>query len=189
MDKARQKYLQKWLRNQQKPIRNLLNINILLACISSVILVIQTYLLATLLHEVIINNTPRTQLISYFIGLLFSFALRALILWLREKIGFKSGKKLRNIIRQKIFDKINQVGPATISNKPAGSWATLMLEQVENLHNFYARFIPQQSTLSYRTYCDSNCYFPFKLDGWFNPIIYCTARPYFYDPSRIRCSR
>lgn len=145
MDKARQKYLQKWLRNQQKPIRNLLNINILLACISSVILVIQTYLLATLLHEVIINNTPRTQLISYFIGLLFSFALRALILWLREKIGFKSGKKLRNIIRQKIFDKINQVGPATISNKPAGSWATLMLEQVENLHNFYARFIPQQA--------------------------------------------
>lgn len=63
----------------------------------------------------------------------------------REKIGFKSGKKLRNIIRQKIFDKINQVGPATISNKPAGSWATLMLEQVENLHNFYARFIPQQA--------------------------------------------
>ena len=37
------------------------------------------------------------------------------------------------------------MGPATINNKPAGSWASIMLEQVENLHNFYARFLPQQS--------------------------------------------
>ena len=28
--------------------------------------------------------------------------------------------------------------------KPAGSWAALMLEQVNNLHNFYARYLPQQ---------------------------------------------
>ncbi|HBO37415.1 MAG TPA: thiol reductant ABC exporter subunit CydD, partial [Pasteurellaceae bacterium] len=43
-----------------------------------------------------------------------------------------------------ILNKIHQVGPAVINNKPAGSWATIMLEQVENLHNFYARYLPQQ---------------------------------------------
>ena len=62
-----------------------------------------------------------------------------------KKIGFKAGRLLRNHMRQKILDKIHQVGPATINNKPAGSWASIMLEQVENLHNFYARFLPQQS--------------------------------------------
>ena len=119
MDKSRQKYLQQWLRIQQKPIKKYLNLNILLATFSSVILVGQTYLLASLLHKLIILGEPVTGLAPYFIGLVIGFALRALILWIREKIGFKCGQLLRNIIRQQILDKIHQVGPATINNKPA----------------------------------------------------------------------
>ena len=145
MDKSRQKYLQQWLRTQQKPIKKYLNLNVLLATFSSVILVGQTYLLAALLHKLIILGEPVTGLAPYFIGLVVGFALRALILWIREKIGFKCGQLLRNMIRQQILDKIHQVGPATINNKPAGSWATIMLEQVENLHNFYAHYLPQQA--------------------------------------------
>ncbi|URJ85031.1 cysteine/glutathione ABC transporter permease/ATP-binding protein CydD [Pasteurella multocida] len=145
MEKSRQKYLQKWLWSQQKPIRRLLNLNIMLASVSSVILVINTYFLANLLHHLIMLNTARHELLPSFIGLVIGFALRAIILWVREQIGFKCGRILRNILRQKLLDKIHQVGPATINNKPAGSWATIMLEQVENLHNYYARYLPQQA--------------------------------------------
>ncbi|HDX1038475.1 TPA: cysteine/glutathione ABC transporter permease/ATP-binding protein CydD [Pasteurella multocida] len=145
MEKSHQKYLQKWLWSQQKPIRRLLNLNIMLASGSSVILVINTYFLANLLHHLIMLNTARHELLPSFIGLVIGFALRAIILWVREQIGFKCGRILRNILRQKILDKIHQVGPATINNKPAGSWATIMLEQVENLHNYYARYLPQQA--------------------------------------------
>ena len=145
MNKLRQKYLQKWLRAQQEPIKKLMRANIVLATLSALILVAQTYFLATLLDKLIMKNVPRDELIPYFIGLIACFGLRAVILWIREKIGFQSGKILRRHIRQKILDKIHLVGPATINQKPAGSWASLMLEQVENLHNFYARFLPQQS--------------------------------------------
>ena len=145
MNKLRQKYLQKWLRAQQEPIKKLMRANIVLATLSALILVAQTYFLATLLDKLIMQKVPRDELIPYFIGLIACFGLRAVILWIREKIGFQSGKILRRHIRQKILDKIHLVGPATINQKPAGSWASLMLEQVENLHNFYARFLPQQS--------------------------------------------
>lgn len=145
MNKLRQKYLQKWLRAQQEPIKKLMRVNIVLATLSSFILVAQTYFLATLLDKLIIQNMPRDELIPYFLGLIIGFGMRAIILWAREKIGFQSGQLLRNHIRQKILDKIHLVGPATINQKPAGSWASIMLEQVENLHNFYARFLPQQS--------------------------------------------
>ena len=145
MNKLRQKYLQKWLRAQQEPIKKLMRVNIVLATLSALILVAQTYFLATLLDKLIMQNVPRDELIPYFIGLIACFGLRAVILWIREKIGFQSGQLLRNHIRQKILDKIHLVGPATINQKPAGSWASIMLEQVENLHNFYARFLPQQS--------------------------------------------
>ena len=144
MEKSRQKYLFKWLRTQQTPIKKQLHLNILLAGISSVVLVAQTWLLATLLHNLIMLHKDRHELIPHFIGLMIAFALRALILWLREKIGFTCGQQLRNHIRRQILEKIHRVGPAVINNKPAGSWATLMLEQVENLHNFYARYLPQQ---------------------------------------------
>ncbi|WP_136437129.1 heme ABC transporter permease/ATP-binding protein CydD [Haemophilus influenzae] len=145
MNKLRQKYLQKWLRAQQEPIKKLMRANIVLATLSSFILVMQTYFLATLLDKLIMQNVPRDELIPYFLGLIIGFGMRAIILWAREKIGFQSGQLLRNHIRQKILDKIHLVGPATINQKPAGSWASIMLEQVENLHNFYARFLPQQS--------------------------------------------
>ncbi|MCK8929690.1 cysteine/glutathione ABC transporter permease/ATP-binding protein CydD [Haemophilus influenzae] len=145
MNKVRQKYLQQWLRAQQEPIKKLMRANIALATLSALILVAQTYFLATLLDKLIMQNVPRDELIPYFLGLIIGFGLRAIILWVREKIGFRSGQLLRNHIRQKILDKIHLVGPATINQKPAGSWASIMLEQVENLHNFYARFLPQQS--------------------------------------------
>ena len=145
MNKLRQKYLQKWLRAQQEPIKKLMCANIVLATLSALILVAQTYFLATLLDKLIMQNVPRDELIPYFLGLIIGFGMRAIILWAREKIGFQSGQLLRNHIRQKILDKIHLVGPATINQKPAGSWASLMLEQVENLHNFYSRFLPQQS--------------------------------------------
>ena len=145
MNKLRQKYLQKWLRAQQEPIKKLMRANIVLATLSALILVAQTYFLATLLDKLIMQNVPRDELIPYFLGLIIGFGMRAIILWTREKIGFQSGQLLRNHIRQKILDKIHLVGPATINQKPAGSWASIMLEQVENLHNFYARFLPQQS--------------------------------------------
>ena len=145
MNKLRQKYLQKWLRAQQEPIKKLMRANIVLATLSALILVAQTYFLATLLDKLIMQNVPRNELIPYFLGLIIGFGMRAIILWAREKIGFQSGQLLRNHIRQKILDKIHLVGPATINQKPAGSWASIMLEQVENLHNFYARFLPQQS--------------------------------------------
>lgn len=145
MEKTRQRYLQKWLWSQRQPIQKLLYLNIALATVSSVILVANTYFLATLLHHLIILDTAREELLFYFVALSTGFALRAIILWLREKIGFKCGRILRNHIRQKVLDKIHQVGPATINHKPAGSWATIMLEQVENLHNYYSRYLPQQS--------------------------------------------
>ena len=145
MNKLRQKYLQKWLLAQQEPIKKLMRANIVLATLSALILVAQTYFLATLLDKLIMQNVPRNELIPYFLGLIIGFGMRAIILWAREKIGFQSGQLLRNHIRQKILDKIHLVGPATINQKPAGSWASIMLEQVENLHNFYARFLPQQS--------------------------------------------
>ena len=144
MKKERQKILQKWLRSQQKVVKKYLYLNVLLGAVSAVFLIGQMWLLATLLHKMIIEHqSPSLFLME--IGLLFGcFCARALLIWLRERVGFKAGQVLRMHLREQLIRKLLSVGPISIQQKPAGSWATLMLEQVENLHNFYARYLPQQ---------------------------------------------
>ncbi|MGR6980932.1 heme ABC transporter permease/ATP-binding protein CydD [Testudinibacter sp. P27/CKL/0425] len=144
MDKARQKTVAKWLRQQQKIIKRPLQLNILLGCVSAVLLIGQTWLLALILDGLIMQQLPRAQFLPHFAWLLLIFALRAAILYAREKIGFYSGQRLRQAVRGQVLDKLASVGPVTMKIHPAGTWATIVLEQVENLHNFYARYLSQQ---------------------------------------------
>lgn len=144
MEKQRQKQLQKWLRGQQKIIKKWMYLNVLLGSLSAVLMIGQMALLATMLHKMIIEHqSPQTFLLE--LGLLFvCFSGRALLTWLRERTGFKAGQTLRLHLREQIMAKLSEIGPMSMQQKPVGSWATLMLEQVENLHNFYARYLPQQ---------------------------------------------
>ncbi|VTU06736.1 cysteine/glutathione ABC transporter membrane /ATP-binding protein [Actinobacillus indolicus] len=144
MEKQRQKHLQKWLRQQQKIVKKWLYLNVLLGTISSILLVVQMGLLATILHEMIVEHRSPSAFILELGLLLGCFAGRAVLLWLRERTGFKAGQMLRLHLREQVMHKLAQIGPMTIQQRPAGSWATLMLEQVENIHNFYARYLPQQ---------------------------------------------
>lgn len=144
MKKERQKQLQKWLRTQQKIVKKELLLNVLFGAISALFMIGQMALIALILHKIIIEHQTASQFLAD-IGLLFGcFSARAILIWLRERVGFKAGQKLRLHLRQQIIQKLLAVGPMSLQQKPTGSWANLMLEQVENLHNFYARYLPQQ---------------------------------------------
>ena len=144
MKKERQKLLQKWLREQQKTVKKYLLLNVFFGAISALFMMGQMALIALMLHKIIIEHQTASQFIAE-LGLLFgSFTARAVLIWLREQMGFKAGKTLRLHLRQQIIQKLLAVGPMSLQQKPTGSWANLMLEQVENLHNFYARYLPQQ---------------------------------------------
>lgn len=144
MKKERQKLLQKWLREQQKTVKKYLLLNVLFGAISALFMMGQMALIALMLHKIIIEHQTASQFLAE-IGLLFGcFTARAVLIWLRERMGFKAGQTLRLHLRQQIIQKLLAVGPMSLQQKPTGSWANLMLEQVENLHNFYARYLPQQ---------------------------------------------
>jgi ATP-binding cassette subfamily C protein CydD len=145
MDKKKQRSLNAWLKQQSKLAKRWLMIAVGLGVLSSLFLLAQAALLATILHQLIIEHADKYSLIPYFLGLVVTVAARAGCTWGREIAGFKAGKEIRIYIRQLIFDKLRELGPAYIKGKPAGAWATLTLEQVENMHDFFARYLPQMS--------------------------------------------
>ncbi|MET2952570.1 cysteine/glutathione ABC transporter permease/ATP-binding protein CydD [Vibrio harveyi] len=145
MDKKKQSSLNKWLKQQSKLAKRWLMVAIGLGVLSSVFLLAQAALLASILHQLIIEHVDKSELVWHFVGLGVTVVGRAACTWGREIAGYRCGEQIRVYIRQLILDKVHQLGPAYIKGKPAGSWATLILEQVEDMQDFFSRYLPQIS--------------------------------------------
>ncbi|WP_225087834.1 cysteine/glutathione ABC transporter permease/ATP-binding protein CydD [Pectobacterium colocasium] len=143
MKKTRQQELTAWLKQQSKLAQRWLRISLLLGFLSGALIIAQAWLLATLLHALIIEHAPRESLLSPFFLLIATFILRALNSMLRERVGFLCGQAVRQQIRKLVLDRLQQLGPAWVQGKPAGSWATMILEQVDDMQDYYARYLPQ----------------------------------------------
>lgn len=145
MNKTRQQELNRWLKQQSILSRRWLGLSRILGLVSGLLIVAQAWILARLLDHMIMENIPREALLLPFILLVLIFILRAWVVWLREKVGFHAGLHIRQEIRRKVLTRLHQAGPAWIQGKPVGSWATLVVEQIEDMHDYYARYLPQMS--------------------------------------------
>lgn len=145
MNKSRQQELTRWLKQQSLISRRWLMISRLLGFVSGILIIAQAGLLARILHHMIMENIPREALLLPFVLLVLVFILRAWVVWLRERVGFHAGQHIRFEIRRQVLDRLQQAGPAWIQGKPAGSWATLILEQIDDMHDYYARYLPQMA--------------------------------------------
>ncbi|WP_392562801.1 cysteine/glutathione ABC transporter permease/ATP-binding protein CydD [Orbus sturtevantii] len=145
LDKQRQKQLLNWLKAQPKQHKKILRGSILTGFMSALCIVAQAILLALILQNLIIVQSDFFTILPYFIALAIVFIVRALLTYIREKINFLLGLSLRKTIRQKLIDKIEQTGPPAISQHTSGGLSTLLIEQIEDLQDFYARYLPQIS--------------------------------------------
>nr|WP_283291806.1 cysteine/glutathione ABC transporter permease/ATP-binding protein CydD [Edwardsiella anguillarum]WHP82587.1 cysteine/glutathione ABC transporter permease/ATP-binding protein CydD [Edwardsiella anguillarum] len=145
MNKQRQRELTQWLKQCSRPAQRWLRLSMLLGLLSGLLIIAQSWLLATLLQRLIIDHTPRGDLVQDFALLIAAIALRALLGWLRERVGFRCGQVVRREIRALVLNHLTQLGPAWIRGQPAGHWATLILEQIEEMQDFYARYLPQMA--------------------------------------------
>ena len=145
MNKTRQQELTRWLKQQSVISRRWLMMSRLLGVVSGVLIVAQAWILAKILNHMIMENIPREALLLPFALLVLIFVLRSWVVWLRERVGFHAGVHIRFEIRRQVLDRLQQAGPAWIQGKPAGSWATLILEQIDDMHDFYARYLPQMA--------------------------------------------
>lgn len=143
MDKTKQQELIHWLKQQNKPAQKWLRVLMLLGLLSGFVIIIQAWLLATILHGVIIEQLNRELFINQFIGLIITTCMRAVLAWVREKVSFLCGEAVRKNIRHLVLNQLTELGPIWLKNKPAGSWATIILEQIEDMQDFYARYLPQ----------------------------------------------
>lgn len=115
----------------------------MLGLLSGLLILAQAWLMAGLLHSLIIEHTSRDALLQSFLLMALTFVLRAVVTWLREQVGFICGRVIRQEMRKLVLDRLEKLGPAWIRGKPAGSWASIILEQIEDMQDYYSRYLPQ----------------------------------------------
>ncbi|WP_448216852.1 heme ABC transporter permease/ATP-binding protein CydD [Endozoicomonas sp. 2B-B] len=145
MSRITEKQAYKWLIGQLSPTRNWLLVAIILGLINGLLFLAQAGLLAKIIHQIVMEGAVRESLIHDLITTAMIILLRALCHWGREITGFRAGLIVKETIRGAILNKLKALGPLVIAEQPAGSWSTMVVEQVEELQDFVARYIPQMA--------------------------------------------
>ena len=111
--------------------------------LSAGLLIGQAWLLAELLHGFIIHGLQKSTQLPSLLLLLGLTVARSLLAMARERAAFTGATRVRRQTRARLLQEMERRGPAYLQRQPAGSWASLLHEQVEDLHDFYARYLPQ----------------------------------------------
>lgn len=133
----------KWLFGRARTARTWIMLAVGLGFASGLLLIAQAALIAHLIHAVFIETIPRSELTLYF-GL-FSLVVvgRAGMAWAREITGFQAGARVRTEVRLDLVAHLTAAGPAFARHQQSGALASVVVEQVEALHNFFAHYLPQ----------------------------------------------
>lgn len=148
MDNIQQKRALSWLAQQAAVSRGRFSALRILCTASAALIALQFWFLADLLQQLSLPPYSVEGLVQGCWMFCLVTILRAIIAYFREKISFSAGQRIRAHVRQQLLAKLVELGPSWLNSQPAGSWSTTILEQVENLQEYFSRYLPQRFTVA-----------------------------------------
>ncbi|MBB3232177.1 ATP-binding cassette subfamily C protein CydD [Halomonas stenophila] len=106
--------------------------------------VAQLTLLAWLVAALLVDGTPLSALVPGFLALAALLVLRALAQWGQDAAGLAASLRLRTRARAQLLDHLAELGPVGVAGHHTASLANRVVDQVEALDGYVARFLPQR---------------------------------------------
>ncbi|WP_036232231.1 thiol reductant ABC exporter subunit CydD [Marinobacterium litorale] len=131
-----------WLKQQAAVARRNLSLATAAGVLGALALVAQADQLAQAIAAAVAGATL-SQIQPMLVGFLIAVAFRALFSWLKEWFGQRASIRVRRHLRASLLSKLERLGPAYSANARAGGQASLLIEQVEALDGYIARYLPQ----------------------------------------------
>ncbi|WMD19533.1 thiol reductant ABC exporter subunit CydD [Achromobacter seleniivolatilans] len=110
--------------------------------VSGALLVVQAWLLATVLDAAIVKQVPRQELLTGILGIAGLMLLRACITWAGERAGADAAERIKRHVRQSLFLRLVNKGPYWSRGQASGELASAVVDQVEALDGFFAKYLP-----------------------------------------------
>ena len=141
--KSREQHCVDWLRSLASSVRKPIFLSTLAAVVQGVCIILQAALLAWLLQQFIIEQIQLHSLIKPLLLLLFLMVLRSLCGYSSQVLGFEAGAQIKQQVYRELMDKINHLGCSYIREIQSGELASIAIEQVDALRNYFAQYLPQ----------------------------------------------
>lgn len=133
----------RWLLARAKPARGLMGVAAGCGIGGGLLQIAQAGLLAYLISAATMDGAGVESLLPAFIALAGVFVLRALLAWGMETAAVAASERVKQSLRRELFRKLAALGPVRTAEYQAGALAATVMEQVEALEGFYARYLPQ----------------------------------------------
>ncbi|WP_447928900.1 thiol reductant ABC exporter subunit CydD [Vreelandella sp. EE27] len=99
--------------------------------------------LAWLVDQILLQNRPLASLGEAFLALMGLVVLRAFFQWGQEVLGLEASLRIRQRVRKELMAKLSSLGPLWLTRHQSGALATQVVEHVDALEGYFARFHPQ----------------------------------------------
>jgi ATP-binding cassette subfamily C protein CydD len=136
-----------FLKLQKRHSGHYLSFAIGLGLTAGFLLIIQAWLLAGIVNDVIFEKTKLAEVQSRLWAMLALFLLRAVLAWVSEQAAFRAAAGVKLQLRDRLYRHLQQLGPHYLSHKRSGDLVNTLSDGVEALESYYARFLPAMSLM------------------------------------------
>ncbi|RVU84003.1 thiol reductant ABC exporter subunit CydD [Leucothrix sargassi] len=158
----------------QKPLAgNYLRLSVSLGLLSGLLLIAQAWCLANVIDAVVFHDAVLSDVTLYLIALLALFLVRAGLNWGSEQAAMTAATKVKRDLRQRLHQRLFTAGPLFVNEERSGELVNTVVDGVDALENYYARYLPVMSLVALVP-C-SILVFIFPIDWISGLIMLCTA--------------
>lgn len=120
----------------------------LLSVLGGVLVIASAWLLARMVHAGIFDHATRADLSQAGLIFLAVYALRALLLSLAEYQGNRAAQAVKSSLREELVARMLDPESARDTAAQTGSRVTVLMEGLDALHGYYARYLPSMTASS-----------------------------------------
>jgi ATP-binding cassette, subfamily C, bacterial CydD len=133
----------RWLKRQAGLARGPIGLTAAAGIAQGLCGVAQAGLIAWILQRAVMEGAALAALWLPFAALLAAALLRAGAAWAAKAQGAVAATQVKTRLRRQLLDRLHALGPAWRAERQTGDLAVALIERIEGLDGYYARFLPQ----------------------------------------------
>ncbi|RQH06956.1 thiol reductant ABC exporter subunit CydD [Paraburkholderia dinghuensis] len=141
-DSSLTKIVDRWLARRAAPIRPGIGRVVALGMGSGLLLMVQAALLAWILSAVVMEGAGLAKVWPALAAIPPVIALRYVLIRLSERVAFSAAATMRVALRNELLRKLQALGPMWLRGEASGALATHLVQGIEALEGYYARWMP-----------------------------------------------
>lgn len=134
-----------FLKDEKKHSGKLISLAVTIGTVNGLLLILQAWMLATVVNDVIINQQRLEDVLPWLLAMLAVLLIRSILAYLSEQIAFNAAARVKQSLRERLYRKLERLGPAYLTSERSGELATVLADGIEAFDAYYSKYLPAMS--------------------------------------------